>query len=108
MIDLTETIDRMFEAGPGGTQLRFAIFDKSVLLPLPQLLDAASDKQGDHSEANCGSWRVRVGSSTTRCRNDGTRKARPSTCPTGSSVHETSASGYTTDELRVIADFESF
>ncbi len=47
MIDLTETIDRMFEAGrPSGTQLQIRIFDKSVLLPLPQLLDAASHKAG--------------------------------------------------------------
>jgi hypothetical protein len=46
MIDL-ELVDRLFEVGrTSGAQVQFRIFDKRVLPPLPQLLDAASHAAG--------------------------------------------------------------
>jgi len=111
MIDLTETIDRMFEAGRGGTQLRFAIFDKSVLLPLPQLLDAASDKAGRPiSEAEL---RIMAGQGwlplLPGAGIDGNEEGAPIYVPDRVGLFmKLQRQGYTTDELRVIADFEEF
>src|SRR2546422_8754072 len=46
MIDV-EKVDRMFELGrTTGAQVQFRIFDRNVLLPLPQLLDAVSHEAG--------------------------------------------------------------
>src|SRR6266508_1016614 len=112
MIDLTETIDRMFEAGrPSGTQLQFRICDKSVLLPLPQLLDAASHKAGRTiSEAEL---RIMAGQGwlplLPGAGIDGNEEGAPIYVPDRVGLFmKLQRQGYTTDELRVIADFEEF
>jgi len=112
MIDLTETIDRMFEAGrPSGTQLQFRICDKSVLLPLPQLLDAASHKAGRTiSEAEL---RIMAGQGwlplLPGAGIDGNEEGAPIYVPDRVGLFmKLQRQGYTTDELHVIADFEEF
>src|SRR5262245_57844835 len=112
MIDLTETIDRMFEDGrPSGTQLRFGIFDKSVLLPLPQLLDAASDKAGRPiSEAELRIMAAQGWFPLLRgARVDGDEEGAPIYAPDRIGLFvNLQRQGYVTDELRVIANFEEW
>jgi predicted nucleic acid-binding Zn ribbon protein len=111
MFDL-ETIDRMFEAGrPSGTQIQFRIFDKSVLLPLPQLLDAASHAAGQTlSEtelrfmAGQGWLPLLPGAGV-----DENEEGAPIYVPDRIGVFmRLQRQGYMTDELRVVADFEEF
>jgi hypothetical protein len=112
MIDLTETIDRMFEAGrPSEEQLHFGIFDKRVLLPLPQLLDDTSHKAGRTiSEAEL---RIMAGYGwlplLPGAGDDGNEEGAPLYVPDRVGLFlKLQVQGYTTDELRVIADFEEF
>src|SRR2546430_5684290 len=105
-------IERRFEDGrPPGTQLQFGIFDKNVLLPLPQLLDAASHKAGQTiSEAEL---RIMAGQGwlplLPGAGVDGNEEGAPIYAPDRVALFvKLQRQGYTTDELRVIADFEEF
>jgi len=111
MIDL-EVIDRMFEDGrTTGTQLQFRIFDRAWLLSLPQLLDAASHKAGQTiSEPEL---RIMAGQGwfplLRGAEFDGDEEGAPIYAPDRIGLFvKLQRQGYTTDELRVIAEFEEW
>jgi hypothetical protein len=109
MIDL-EMIDKLFEAGrTSGAQVQFRIFDKRVLLPLRQLLDAASGAAGQTiSEAEL---RIMAGQGwfplLRGAGGDGNEEGAPIYAPDRVGLFvKLQHQGYSTDELRLIAEFE--
>ena len=111
MIDV-EKVDRMFEIGrTTGAQVRFRIFDRNVLLPLPQLLDAVSHEAGQTiSEAEL---RIMAGHGWIPLLKgagvDGSDEGSPFYAPDRIGLFlKLQHAGYTTDELTVIAHFEEW
>ena len=103
-----EFLDSLFEACP---QLQFFIFDKRMLLPLTQLPEAVAKEAGEVIPEE--ELRMRAGQGWFPLRNgagvDGGEEGSPLYVPSRLGLLlKLQRQGYTTEELRLIAQFEEW